>query len=53
MKKRYILLIVSIIMTIAYIDLVDSFKHFDKIISQMIKLDSNIKTEVDMSYKKP
>ena len=53
MKKRYILLIVSIIMTIAYIDLVDSFKHFDKIISQMIKLDSNIKTEVVMSYKKP
>ena len=53
MKKRYIILIASIIMTIAYIDLVDSFKHFDKIISQMIKLDSDIKTEIDMSYKKP
>ena len=53
MKKRYIILVASIIMTIAYIDLVDSFKHIDKIISQMIKLDSDIKTEIDMSYKKP
>lgn len=53
MKKRYIILIVSIIMTIAYIDMIDSFKHIDKIISQMIKLDSEIKTEIDISHKKP
>ncbi len=53
MKKRYILLFASIIMTIAYMDLVDSFKHIDKVLSQMLKLDSDIKTEIDMSYKKP
>ncbi len=39
MKKRYIIIFTSIILTIAYIDLLDSFKQFDKIISQIVKLE--------------
>lgn len=42
MKKRYILLVTSIILTIAYVDLIDSFKQVDKIISQIIKLDVKV-----------
>lgn len=50
MKKRYIILVISIITTIAYFDMVDSFKHIDKIVSNMIKLDAQIKREVDTSW---
>lgn len=39
----------SIIMTIAYFDLVDSCNKIDKIISSVIQLDSKIKTEIDTS----
>lgn len=49
MKKRYIFIFMSIIMTIAYFDLVDSCNKIDKIISSMIQLDSKIKTEIDTS----
>lgn len=36
-------------MTIAYLDLIDSFKHFDRIMSHVIKLDNNTKIKVDTS----
>ncbi len=49
MKKRYIFIFMSLIMTIAYFDLVDSCNKIDKIISSMIQLDSKIKTEIDTS----
>lgn len=42
MKKRYILLVTSIILTIAYVDLIDSFKQVDKIISQIVKFDTKM-----------
>ncbi len=51
MKKRYIILVLSIITTIAYFDMVDSFKHIDKIVSNMLKLDTDIKNEIDTSWK--
>ena len=38
-------------MTIAYIDLIDSFKHFDKIMSQMLNLESEIKSGANVSDK--
>lgn len=41
MNKRFFLLIVVVIMTIAYIDLVNSFKYFDTITSKFIKTESN------------
>lgn len=34
-------------MTIAYIDLVDSFRHFEQILSDMIKPESGIKIETE------
>ena len=49
MKKRYIFIFMSIIMTIAYFYLVDSCNKIDKIISSVIQLDSKIKTEIDTS----
>ncbi len=49
MKKRYIFIFMSIIMTIAYFDLIDSCNKIDKIISSMLELDSQIKTEIDTS----
>ena len=49
MKKRYIFIFMSIIMTIAYFDLVDSCNKIDRIISSVIQLDSKIKTEIDTS----
>lgn len=39
-------------MFVAYADLVDCFKYFEKIMSEMILLDSEIKTEIDMGAKK-
>lgn len=42
MKKRYILILTSIILTIAYVDLIDSFKQVDKIISQIVKFESKM-----------
>lgn len=42
MKKRYIMIFVSIVLTIAYIDLVDSFRQVDKIISQIVRIDSKM-----------
>ncbi len=52
-KKRYILIIASIILTIAYLDLADSFRHIDKIMSEMIQLDAEIKTEIDTTARIP
>lgn len=49
MKKRYIFIFMSIIMTIAYFDLIDSCNKIDKIISSMLELDSQIETEIDTS----
>lgn len=51
MKKRYILVMVSIILVIAYLDVVNSCARIDCIISDMIKLDSQIKTEIDTTSK--
>ena len=34
-------------MIVAYVDLVDSFRYFESVMSQMIKLDSDIKTEIE------
>lgn len=47
MKKRYIIIIVSIILTIAYMDFVDSLRRFEHMLSQMIKLEADIETTVD------
>lgn len=47
MKKRYIFIIASIVMTIAYFDVVDSCEQIDNIISDMLQLESDIKTEID------
>lgn len=52
MNNKVIILIFSIIMFVAYADLVDCFKYFEKIMSEMILLDSEIKTEIDMGAKK-
>lgn len=41
----------SLILVIAYFDLIDSCSKIDKVISSMIKLDSDIKTEIDTSSK--
>ena len=49
MNKKLFLAIFSIVMIIAYIDLIDSFKYFESIMSQMIKLDTDIKTNIDTS----
>jgi hypothetical protein len=51
MKKTFLFVVISFIMTIAYIDLVDSFKRFDKIMSQVIGLDDNRKTKINVSKK--
>ena len=47
MNNKYLLIIFMLIVSIAYIDLLDCFKRFDVIMSQMIELDSKIKTEID------
>lgn len=47
MNKKLFLAIFSVIMIIAYVDLIDSFKYFESIMSQMIKLDTEIKTNID------
>ncbi len=51
MKKIYILIFTSIIMIIAYSDVVDSCSKIDKVISEMLDLDSKIRTEIDTSSK--
>ncbi len=51
MKKRYLLIVFSIILTIAYFDVVDSCSKIDKVISEMLDLDSKIRTEIDTSSK--
>lgn len=51
MKKRYFIFFMSLILIIAYFDLIDSCSKIDKVISSMIKLDSEIKTEIDTSTK--
>ncbi len=51
MKKRYLLIVFSIILTIAYFDVVDSCTKIDKVISEMLDLDSKIRTEIDTSSK--
>lgn len=47
MKKRYIIMAAALILTVAYIDLADSIKQFDRIISDMLILDSKIKVEMN------
>lgn len=37
----------ALILTVAYIDLADSIKQFDRIISDMLILDSKIKVEMN------
>ena len=51
MKKIYILIFTSINMIIAYSDVVDSCSKIDKVISEMLDLDSKIRTEIDTSSK--
>lgn len=51
MKKQYLIFFMSLILIIAYFDLIDSCSKMDKVISSMIKLDSEIKTEIDTSTK--
>ncbi|MBQ8459105.1 hypothetical protein IJ541_03265 [bacterium] len=43
MKKRYFFIILSIILTIAYFDLVDTFKYIDKILSNTVQAEQYIK----------
>ena len=38
MKKQYILLLVSMVLVIAYADMLASFKDIDKILSDMLDL---------------
>lgn len=47
MKKRYIFIFISIVMIIAYFDLVDSCHRVDCMLSEMLKLDPKIHAEVD------
>lgn len=47
MNKSYIILLISFIIAIAYFDMLDSCKKINQILSSMIKLDSQIKTEID------
>lgn len=47
MKKRYFFIFISIILTIAYFDLADTCRQLDKVVSEMIKLDSEIQTKID------
>jgi len=47
MKKRYFFILLAIILTIAYFDLVDTCRQLDKVVSDMIKLDSEIQTKID------
>ncbi|MBD5402085.1 hypothetical protein HDR58_04720 [bacterium] len=46
MTKKFILILISLVLTIAYFDMLDSFKHLDKIVSNMIKLDTDVKMEI-------
>lgn len=41
MKKRYIFIVISIILTIAYFDLVDTCQSIDKIISEFVSVDNS------------
>lgn len=47
MNNKLVIILFSLVMLIAYVDLVDSFKYFETLMSQMIKLDSEIRTEID------
>lgn len=40
MNKHILVIIFSIILTIAYCDFIDSIKRLDKVISNMLKLES-------------
>lgn len=51
MKKRYLIIFISIILVIAYCDLMDSLRHFDNILSEMVKLNSAIKTDLNSSLR--
>lgn len=45
MMKNVIIFLVSLVLVIAYIDLVDSFKHIDNVISDMIKTRQEIRVQ--------
>ncbi len=51
MKKRYFIIGLALITTIAYFDLIDSCKKIDKVISSMIELEAQVKKEVDYGLK--
>ena len=51
MNKSLLIIILSIIMTIAYIDLVDSFRYFDTIMSQVISIEKDKKSKPDIKKK--
>ena len=51
MNKSYIFFIISFIVTIAYFDMLDNCEKINKILSEMIQLDSQIKTEIDINSK--
>jgi len=40
MKKRYILILLSIVLAIAYIDLIDSCRCIDRVISKVVNVEN-------------
>lgn len=51
MNKGYIFFIISFIVAIAYFDMLDNCEKINKIIAEMIQLDSQIRTEIDINSK--
>ena len=49
MKKRYFFLLLSIITTIAYLDMVDSCRQIDKAIAAVFSVDESYKTQLPMT----
>ncbi len=45
MMKNFIIFLVAIVLVIAYIDLADSFKHIDNVISEKIKTRHEIRVQ--------
>ncbi len=49
MKKRYFFLLLSIITTIAYLDMVDSCRRIDKAIAAVFSVDEYYKKQLPMT----
>jgi hypothetical protein len=52
MKNQIFIFVIALLMCIAYVDLVDSFKYFDKITSKIIKTNVNHGTSTNKLQNK-